>query len=332
LTKFLNVTTAEKMRTIRFHEFGEPADVLRLEEAPRPGANAGHVAVRVDACGLNPADWALCRGLSARKLPCGIGLDVSGVVIAVGDGVSDVAVGDAVFGPSDFMSYPTAGAADYAILYHWDRLPGELSHVDAAALPMVVETAARYLAWSGLKTGQTVLINGAGTMVGFAAVQMALLQGARVIATAGATFADRLRAMGALVAARCQGMPERVRALVSEAPDVLLDTAPVNLQPGSASALPDLVEIAGGDTARIITAADFAGAAKTGVRTGAENIKSEGGFKLRWDVLGDYGRLAAEGRFCIPIARAFALEDWREALDISLAGRARGKLVLVPRN
>jgi hypothetical protein len=53
---------------------------------------------------------------------------------------------------------------------------------------LVVETAARYLAWSGLKTGQTVLINGAGTMVGFAAVQMALLQGARVIATAGATF------------------------------------------------------------------------------------------------------------------------------------------------
>ena len=94
--------TAEKTRTIRFHEFGEPADVLRLEEAPLPAPNAGHVAVRVHACGLNPADWALCRGLSARKLPCGIGLDVSGIVIAVGDGVSDVAVGDAVFGPSDY--------------------------------------------------------------------------------------------------------------------------------------------------------------------------------------------------------------------------------------
>jgi NADPH:quinone reductase-like Zn-dependent oxidoreductase len=324
--------TAEKMRTIRYHEYGEPADVLRFEEAPIPAPKAGHVGVGVHACGLNPADWALCRGLSARKLPSGIGLDVSGVVTAVGEGVTDIAVGDAVFGPSDFMNYPTAGAADYAILYHWVRLPDELSHVDAAALPMVVETAARYLAWAGFKKGQTVLINGAGTMVGFAAVQMALLQGVRVIATAGETFADRLRAMGALVAAHGDGMVERVRALVSEAPDVLLDAAPVNLQARSASALLDLVEIAGGDATRVITATDVEGAAKAGVRTGAENIKSEGGFKLRWDVLGEYGQLAAKGHFLIPVARTFALEDWREALDISLAGRARGKLVLVPSN
>lgn len=324
--------TTDKMRAIRYHGYGEPADVLRLEEAPIPAPGAGHVAVRVHACGLNPADWALCRGLSARKLPSGIGLDVSGVVTAVGAGVSDVAVGDAVFGPSDFTNYPTAGAADYAILYHWNRLPDQLSHVDAAALPMVVETAARYLAWSGLKNGQTVLINGGGTMVGFAAVQMALLQGARVIATAGATFADRLRAMGVLVAAHGEGMVERVRALVGDAPDVLLDAAPVNLKAGSASALPDLVKIAGGDAARIITVADFEGAAKTGVRTGAENVKSEGGFRLRWDVLGEYGQLAAERRFSIPVAQTFALEDWREALAISLAGRARGKLVLLPRD
>jgi NADPH:quinone reductase-like Zn-dependent oxidoreductase len=290
------------------------------------------VAVRVHACGLNPADWALCRGMSARKLPGGIGLDVSGVVTAVGEGVAGVAVGDAVLGPAAFMDYPGAGASDYAVLYHWVRLPGELSHVDAAALPMVVETAARFLAWSGLKQGQTILINGAGAMLGFAAVQMALRQGARVIATAGETFADRLRAMGALVTAHGEGMVERVRTLVSEAPDIVLDVAPVNLQARAANALFDLVEIAGGDATRVITATDVAGAAKAGVRTGAENIKSEGGFKLRWDVLGEYGQLAAEGRFSIPVARTFALEDWREALDISLAGRARGKLVLLPSN
>ena len=325
--------TSENMKTIRYHEHGEPAEVLRIEEVPIPVPEAGHVAVRVHACGLNPADWAFCRGKSYRKLPCGIGLDVSGVVTAVGKGVSGVTLGDAVFGPSDFMNYPTAGASDYAILYHWERLPPELSHVNAAALPMVVETAARYLAWAGLKKGQTILINGAGTMVGFSAVQMALLQGARVIATAGETFADQLRSMGALVTAHGEGMVERVRALLSGPPDVLLDVAPVNLRPGRVtSALRDLVEIAGGDTARVITVTDPEGAAKTGVRTGAENIKSEGGFKLRWDVLAEYGQLAAKGGFHIPVARTFALEDWREALDISLAGRAHGKLVLVPRS
>lgn len=317
-------------RTLRFHEYGEPTDVLHLENVEIPNPGADRVLVRVRACGLNPADWALCRGLSARKLPCGIGLDVSGVVVAVGDGVSGVAVGDAVFGPSDFMNYPTAGAADYAVLYHWEKLPNRLSHVDAAALPMVVETAARYLAWSGLKKDQTLLVNGAGTMVGFAAVQMALLQGARVVATVGETFADRLRGMGAVVTPHGEGMVERIHTLFNKAPDIILDVAPVNLQPNSvASALPDLVKIAGGDAARVITVTDPEGAAKTGARTGAENIEAEGGFKLRWDVLGDYGRLAAEKRFFVPVARTFALEDWREALDISLTGRARGKLILL---
>jgi NADPH:quinone reductase-like Zn-dependent oxidoreductase len=322
---------AGTMRAICFHQYGEPADVLRLEEAAIPGPGAGKIAIQVHACGLNPADWAFCRGLSYRKLPCGIGLDVSGIVTAVGEGVSDVAVGDAVFGPSEFRDYPTAGAADHAVLYHWERVPEDLSHIRAAALPMVVETAARYLDWAALEEGQTILINGAGTMVGFAVVQMALLRGARVIATAGKTFADQLSGMGASVVAHGDGMVERVRAVLSEPPDILLDVAPVNLQPGAvASALPDLVEIAGGDPRRVITVADADGAAKTGVRTGADQIKSEGGFRLRWEALGPYGKLAAEGHFYIPVAQTFALEDWREALDISLAGQARGKLVLLP--
>lgn len=322
--------SAETMQALSYHAHGEPADVLRLEEAPIPAPGAGQVAVQVQACGLNPADWAFCRGQSYPKLPCGVGLDVSGVIVAVGDGVSGSRVGDAVYGPSDYTTYPTAGASDVAVLYHWERLPEGLSHVEASALPMVVETAARYLAWIGLERGQTLLINGAGTMVGFSAVQMALLKGARVIATAGETFAGQLRAMGVVVVPHGEGVVERVRALGGAAPDLLLDVAPVNLRPGAvASALPDLIEIASGDPAHVMTIADHAGAAKTGARAGAENIKAEGGFKLRWDALGDYGRLAAEGRFVIPVAATFALDDWREALDLSLAGRARGKLVLV---
>lgn len=321
---------AETMRAIRFYQHGEPGDVLRLENAPIPAPAAGQVLLRVHACGLNPADWALCRGMSARNLPCGIGLDVSGIVTALGEGVSGVAVGDAVFGPAEFRAHATAGAADYAVLCHWDPLPEALTHVDAAALPMVVETAARYLAWSGLTKGQTVLINGGGTMVGFAAVQMAVRLGANVIATAGETFADRLRAMGVLVAAHGEGMVERVGALIGNAPDVIVDAAPANLSAGAVSALPDLVRIAGGDATRVITIADFEGAAKTGVRTGADNVRIEGGFKLRWNALSEYAQLAAQGHFFIPVAQTFDLEDWRDALEISLAGRARGKLVLIP--
>lgn len=63
--------------------------------------------------------------------------------------------------------------------------------------------------------------------------------------------------------------------------------------------------------------------------TGSENVEAEGGFRLRWDVLGECGRLAVEGRLSMPVARTFTLEEWREALKISLSGRARGRMILL---
>jgi len=100
---------------------------------------------------------------------------------------------------------------------------------------------------------------------------------------------------------------------------------------GAPSVLTELVEIAGGDPRRVITCGDFAGAPALGVRTGLDEAGTgPGGIALRWDVLGDFARLAAEGRFTVPIARTFALEAWRAALDVSLSGRAHGKLVILP--
>ncbi|HXQ14479.1 MAG TPA: NADP-dependent oxidoreductase [Caulobacteraceae bacterium] len=320
------------MRTIRFHAYGEPVDVLRLEEAAIPGPGPGRIRVRVHACGLNPADWALCRGLFPGDLPRGVGLDVSGVVDAVGEGVTDVSIGDSVLGPADYAGSASAGLADHAILSYWTRVPPGLDMVEAAALPMAVETAFRYLAWLGVGAEHTLLVNGGGTMIGFAAVQMAIMRGARVIATAGETFADQLRTLGAAVVGHGDGMVERVRELAGSPPDLVFDTAPTNLNPGVApGVLRDLVEIVGGDPRRVITCADLAGATELGVRTGfAEEPTGEDGAVLRWDVLGDFARLAGEGRFTVPIARTFALEEWRDALDISLSGRAHGKLVILP--
>jgi len=173
--------------------------VLRLDETELPSPGAKRIRVRVHACGLNPADWALCRGLFAGNLPRGIGLDVSGTVDAVGEGVQDVAVGDEVLGPADFAGAPVAGASDFAILNYWTHRPSGLDPFQAAALPLAVETAFRNIEILRVGAGHTILIHGAGTAVGFAAVQMALMRGARVIATAGETFAERLRALGVAV-------------------------------------------------------------------------------------------------------------------------------------
>ena len=105
----------DTMRTVRFHQYGEPGDVLRMEETTLPSPGPNRIRVRVTACGLNPADWALCRGLFPANLPRGIGLDVSGAIDTVGEGVVDVGVGDQVLGVADYAGCATAGASDYAI-------------------------------------------------------------------------------------------------------------------------------------------------------------------------------------------------------------------------
>ncbi|GJG86780.1 oxidoreductase [Gemmatimonadetes bacterium T265] len=308
------------MRTLRFHEYGVPLDVLRLEDADPPTPGPGQIRVAVQTCGLNPADWALCGGLFAGDLPRGIGLEVAGTVDALGDGVTGVAIGDAVLGPARYTG-ATAGASGQALLDVWVPRPPALDPVQAAALPMAVETAYRGLDTLGVLDGEAgagtaVLVHGAGSTVGYAAVQIAVRHGARVLATAGATYADALRAAGAEVTSYGDGMVERVRALAGGPVDVALDAAPVS------NALPDLVRTVTAP-AHVLTLSDFAAADALGARAsfGTETT-------LRYDVLGEYARLAAAGDFSVPVARTFPLEDWRTAAALSQSGQARGKLVL----
>jgi len=309
----------DTMRTVRFHAYGEPEDVLVLETAPVPDPGAGTIRVVVHATGIAPADWALCRGLFAGDLPRGIGCDVSGVVDAIGDGVTGVAVGDLVFGTTDWARSATSGASDRAIMNRWFPLPEGLDPVRAAALPMTIDTAYGHLDRLGLDAGRTILIHGAGSTIGFAAVQIALLRGMRVIATAGDTYAAQLRELGAQVTPYGDGMAERVLEINGGAVDLALDTAPVG------GALPDLVRVAGGNPQRVMTVSDFAAAAELGVRaTFTEDMSN------RAEALPEVAQLAADGRFIVPIAGTFALEEWRTAMTISQSGHARGKLVLTP--
>lgn len=336
------------MRALRFHSYGEPAEVLRLEAAPLPSVSAHRIRVAVHACGLNPADWALCRGLHPGELPRGIGLDVSGVVDAIGEGVTDVASGDRVVGFADFMGGASAGAADFAILDHWSILPANVDFVAAAALPLAVETAGLHLDAMNVQAGQTVLINGAGTAVGFAAVQIALLRGARVVATAGDTYEGRLRALGAQVTRYGEGLYARLQALDVGPIDLALDTAPgvadpklvnellqsrsgrLERKPGADGPLADVVR-AVGDPQRVVTISDLRSAISLGVRTSFDlGQKDAATPSARAAILRDFVRHAAAGQLSVPVARTFPLEGWRAALAISLSWQARGKLVLSP--
>ena len=311
--------TDNTMRTLRFHAYGESAAVLHMDRTDVPEAGANRIRIAVTAAGLAPADWALCRGLFAGELPRGIGIDVSGIVDAIGEGITDVAVGDRVLGSADWKSSPSAGASEFTMMDRWTLAPAGLDLTEAAAMPMAIDTAYWHLSALGLDPNRTILIHGAGTTIGFAAVQIALVRGMSVVGTAGETYAQRLRDLGATVVPYGDGMVERVRAANDGPIDAVLDTSPV------AGALPDLIRIVDGDPSRVLTISDFAGAAQVGARSTLTEDFGE-----RADALPEFAALAAQGRFSVPIARTFALEQWREALDISLAGQAHGKLLLLP--
>ncbi len=309
----------EMMRAVRFHEYGEPAEVLRLETIEVQEPDQGRIRIVVHAAGLAPADWALCQGLFAGDLPRGIGCDISGTVDAIGDGVEDTAVGDVVFGTADWAHCSSAGASEKAVMDRWFPVPSGLDLVSAAALPMTVDTAFAHLNWLGLESGKTILIHGAGSTIGFAAVQIALMNGMHVVATAGDTYAAQLQDLGATVTPYGDGMAERVLDLNAGPVDLAFDAAPVG------GSLPDLIRIAGGDPRRVLTASDFVAAAELGVRDTFHEDRTR-----RVEVLPEYAQHAADGTFSVPIGGAFRLDEWKTALQISQSGHAHGKLVLLP--
>jgi NADPH:quinone reductase-like Zn-dependent oxidoreductase len=189
------------MSAVRIHEFGGP-EVLLFETVPRPVPAAGELLVRVHAAAINPVDTGARSGgvqdLVHARFPYTPGFDLSGVVEAVGDGVTRFAPGDAVYAMLDLTR---GGAyAEYAVVKETEAAlkPASVSHAEAASLPLVALTAWQaFFETADLQPGQTVLIHAGAGGVGSLAVQLAKWRGARVIATASPHNHDFLRQLGA---------------------------------------------------------------------------------------------------------------------------------------
>ena len=175
-------------------------EMLRYGDAPDPIAGPGEVVVDIHAASLNAADYKVRLGGSGYNLtfPHILGRDFSGVVSALGVGVTDLAVGDAVFGVTDQGvegAYAEKIAIKAAIIA---KKPDRLGHAEAAAMGLTSLTAL----WAiediaKLKAGETILIQGgAGGVAGFA-IQLAKHLGAKVITTASAANHDYVRRLGA---------------------------------------------------------------------------------------------------------------------------------------
>ncbi|NJP75988.1 NADP-dependent oxidoreductase [Streptomyces sp. AA8] len=189
------------MHAIRQESAGGP-EVLRLVETDRPVPGPTEILVRVRAAGVNPVDWKTrARGFyyTGDTPPFGLGFDVSGVVEAVGDGVTLYAPGDEVYGMPRFP-HPAGAYAEYvaAPARHFAPKPRGLDHVQAAGLPLAALTAWQAVVDTARVTeGRRVLIHAAAGGVGHLAVQIAKARGAYVIGTASAAKHDFLRGLGA---------------------------------------------------------------------------------------------------------------------------------------
>src|SRR5438132_9183476 len=191
------------MRAVLFEKHGGP-EVLHLAEVPDPVAGPGEIVVDVHAASVNAADYKVrlgggaYSGASQLKFPYILGRDFSGLVGALGAGVTDLAVGDAVFGVMDAGiegCYAEKVAIKSALVA---KKPPKLGHAEAAAMALTSLTAIWALEDTArLKRGETILIQGgAGGVAGFA-IQLGKHIGASVITTASARNHDYVRGLGA---------------------------------------------------------------------------------------------------------------------------------------
>ena len=299
------------MKAAQFNQFGGP-EVLEIAELPDPHPAAGQIRVAVRAAGVNPVDWKMRQGMMGGELPQTTGREVAGVVDELGDGVSDVVVGDRVFG----FAAGGGGAAELALLTDYAAIPPSLDFAQAAGLPVAVETAVRTLDLLGVTKGSTVVINGAAGGVGQAAVQIARNRGARVIGTASDGNHEFLRSLGAEPTTYGDGLEPRLRELAPDGVDAALDAS-------GGGALPALIALTGSPD-RVVTIADYQGAEETGA-----TFSGGMGESRAVHALAEIAEPIEAGTFTLPVAQTFPLGEIAEAHRVSEDGHVRGKLVLL---
>jgi NADPH:quinone reductase-like Zn-dependent oxidoreductase len=306
------------MKAVRFHDYGDP-NVLRCEDVEQPAPGAGEVRLRVAATSFNPVDDGIRGGYLRTVFPVTLphipGIDVAGTVDALGEGVTDVQVGDDVIG---FLPMVADGAAAEYVVAPAEILapaPKSIPLPDAAALPMVGLTAWQALFDdAGLTAGQLVLINGAGGAVGGYAVQLAKMANAHVIATASPRSSERVRSAGADEVID----HTTTQVTVAEPVDVLLNLARITPEELVALVRPGGVVV--NTVPTIPTPADD----ERGVRAVGVFVRSDAERLSRLVALVDRGELRVDVAERVPLAELPAVHAKATTGDLP------GKVVVLP--
>ena len=312
-------TDQPMMTAMRQEEHGGP-EVLHAVEVPRPQPGISEILVRVHAAGVNPTDW---KHRSGRRFlgdpPYTLGWDVSGVVEAVGLGVTLHAPGDEVFG---MLPYPYGARSHAEYVTGPSRAfvakPESIDHIQGGAIPLAALTAWQCLVdIADVAAGDRVLIHGAAGGVGHLAIQIAKALGAHVIGTASEPKHDLLRELGA-----DETIDYRTVDFAQEAADidVVLDTIGGDTQLRSLDTL-----VPGGvlvSTVPIPVEGRDEKAEELGVRAVSMLVEADqAGMRA-------IAELVEDGKLRAVIADTFPLAEAAKAHEAGETNRTTGKLVL----
>lgn len=320
------------MRAIVQSRYGG-SDQLHLEEVPQPRPGRDEVLVRVQAAGVDRGTWHLMVGqpLMVRAM-FGLrgprvatpGRDLSGIVVAVGEGVQGYGPGDAVLGTAA-GSFAELAVVPVSRLAH---RPPELNPVDAAALPVSGLTALKAVETAGVGAGQRVLVIGASGGVGSFSVQLARRAGAEVTGVCSPAKADLVRALGATA------VIDRTSAPIDSWGgdyDVVIDMGGNHPLRQVRRLLTDsgtLVLVGGEEGGRMTGGIQRSvGAAMMSAVTRQRLIMLIS--KEAGDQMARLAQLAAAGELRAVVERTFPLDQAGAAIDHVGSGRARGKVVIV---
>jgi NADPH2:quinone reductase len=309
--------TGVSARAVLFDRYGG-RDVLYVAEVPMPKPAADEVVVAVKAAGINPGETAIRSGALAERFPAsfpsGEGSDLAGLVVAVGDGVDEFAVDDAVLGFSwSRSSHATHVTVPVSQLIH---KPPELSWEVAGSLYVVGCTAYAAVRAVDLNPGETVAVSAAAGGVGTVVVQLLALRDATILGIASPSNADWLRSHGVVPVSYGEGLAERLKATAPEAIDAFIDLFG-----------PEYVQLAvdlGIPRHRIETIASYEKAEELGVKSDGSVTASTP------QVLSEMAGLVASGAIEIPIAGTYPLDQVADAFEELEHRHTRGKIVLIP--
>jgi len=310
------------MRAAGVEAFGRDVGMLELTAPASPAPD--EVVISVYAAGVGNWDEIVRVGGwdVGRRPPLALGVEAAGVVAAVGEDVTDLALGDEVLTHplplrhqgcwAEWLAAPAALVA---------RKPAAVSWEMAAAFPVPALTADQALTEvAPVPAGEWVLVHGAGGVTGGLVVQLAVARGATVIATASPASAARVRGYGATVVVdyHDQGWPARVRDGTPGGRGV---RAAVNTARGGAATALQAVA----DDGRLATITGDPPPAERGVTVADVYIRADG------SRLAALAGALADGLLSLRVAETLPLEDAATGLEDVVAGRAGGAIVLVPR-